>query len=200
MRTNLNDIQWCWGCWNFLILAAFKQAVKQLNIPNENIVVVSWIWCAGKITQYLPFYAAETLHWRSIPFWIWVKLANEKLKVICFWWDWDMYGIWLGHLLHAARKNIDITVIVHNNENYWLTTGQASPTTPKWVKTSSTPDGNPFAPFDAIKLLKSVGWNFVKRQQDREFSQLIDTIKKAIEYSWFSFIEILQACPSWKKW
>ena len=86
------------------------------------------------------------------------------------------------------------------NDIQWYKIEQASPTTPKWVKTSSTPDGNPFAPFDAIKLLKSVGWNFVKRQQDKEFSQLIDTIKKAIEYSWFSFIEILQACPSWKKW
>jgi len=199
MRTNLTDIQRCPWCWNFLILAAFKQAVNQLNIPKENIVTISWIWCSWKITQYLPYYAAETLHGRSIPFGIWVKLANPNLKVICFWWDGDMYGIGLSHLLHAARRNNDITVIVHNNENYGLTTWQASPTTPEWIKTSSTPNGNPFHPFDPVQLLKSAWAKFTKHILDKNIQELVQTIKEAIEYEWFAHIDVWQACPSWKK-
>ena len=199
MRTNLTDIQWCPGCWNFLILAAVKQAINQLWIPQENIVVVSGIGCSWKITQYLPYYAAETLHWRGIPFWIWVKLANKNLKVICFGWDGDMYGIGLSHLLHAARRNNDITVIVHDNENYGLTTGQASPTTPEWIKTSSTPAWNPFLPFNPIELVKSAWAKFTKQVEDKNMPELIQTIKDAINYEWFAHIEVKQACPSWKK-
>ncbi len=199
MRTNLTEIQWCPWCWNFLILSAVKNAITQLKIPKENIVVVSWIGCSWKITQYLPYYASETLHWRSIPFWIWVKLANPELKVICFWWDGDMYWIWLNHLLHAARRNNDITVIVHDNENYWLTTWQASPTTPQWIKTSSTPNWNPFKPFNPIELIKSAWANFTKQVNDKDLSELIQTIKDAINYKGFAHIEVKQNCPSWKK-
>jgi len=200
MRTNLTDIQWCPGCWNFLILAAVKQAINQLWTPKEDIVVVSGIGCSWKITQYLPYYAAETLHGRSIPFWIWVKLANPKLKVICFGWDGDMYGIWLNHLLHAARRNNDITVIVHDNENYGLTTGQASPTTPKWVKTSSTPNWNQFSPFNPVELVKSAWAKFTKQIEDKNIPELIQTIKDAINYEWFAHIDVKQACSSWKRW
>ncbi len=202
MRTNLNDIQWCPWCWDFLILWAIRQVLKELEskIWKENIVVISWIWCSWKITQYLDYYAAETLHWRAIPFWIGVKLANPKLKVICFWGDWDIYWIWLSHLLHAARRNIDITVIVHNNENYGLTTGQASPTTPKWTKTSSTPNWNPFEWFNPIKLLEASWCNFTKQVEDKDFLNLKNTIKEAIFFEWFAHIDVIQACPSWKKW
>jgi 2-oxoglutarate ferredoxin oxidoreductase subunit beta len=199
MRTNLTDIQWCPGCWNFLILSAVKSVFKEIDIPQEKIVTVSWIWCSWKITQYLPWYAAETLHWRSIPFWIWVKFANKELKVICFWWDGDMYWIWLSHLLHAARKNIDITVIVHNNENYWLTTGQASPTTPKDVKTSSTPYWNPFSPFNPNVLLEAAWAKFTKTVLDKDLQELKKTIKDAILFEGFAHVDVKQSCPSWEK-
>ena len=200
MRTNCNDIQWCPGCGDFLILWAVRQALNSLDIPKEDIVVVSWIGCSGKISQYLDFYAAETLHWRSVPFGIWVKLANKKLKVICFGGDGDMYGIGLSHLLHAARRNIDITVIVHNNENYGLTTGQASPTTPKWIKTSSTPDWNPFQRFNPLELVKAAWSSFTKQVEDKNFLELQNTIKEAVLYDGFAHIDVIQACPSWKKW
>jgi len=200
MRTNLQDIQWCPGCGDYLILWAIKNALWELDIPKEDIVVVSWIWCSGKITQYIDGYAAETLHGRSVPFWVWVKLANKKLKVICFGWDGDMYGIWLGHLLHTAKRNIDITVIVHNNENYWLTTWQASPTTPEWIKTSSTPDGNPYPPFHPVWLLQAAWAKFTKQIEDRDFLWLKQTIIGAINHPWFAHIDVIQACPSWKKW
>jgi 2-oxoglutarate ferredoxin oxidoreductase subunit beta len=200
MRTNLTDIQRCPWCGNFLILSAFKQAISWLNIPSENIVVVSGIGCSWKITQYLPYYAAETLHGRAIPFASWVKLANPNLTVVCFGWDGDMYGIGLSHLLHAARRNINLTVIVHNNENYWLTTGQASPTTPVWIKTSSTPNWNPYKPFDVEELVKSAGASFSKQVEDKNFTQLINVFKEAILYEWFAHVDVKQSCPSWKKW
>lgn len=200
MRTNCNDIQWCPWCWDFLILWAVKTALKELDIPKEDIVVVSWIWCSWKISQYLDYYAAETLHWRSIPFGIGVKLANKKLKVICFGGDGDMYWIWLSHILHAARRNIDITVIVHNNENYWLTTWQASPTTPKWIKTSSTPYWNPFNWFNPLNLVKAAWSDFTKQIEDKDFLNLKNTIKDAVLYEGFAHIDVIQACPSWKKW
>jgi len=200
MRTNLQDIQWCPWCWDYLILWAVKSALKELNFPSEDIVVVSWIWCSWKITQYLPWYAAETLHWRSVPFGVWIKLANKKLKVICFGWDGDMYGIWLNHLLHTAKRNIDITVVVHNNENYWLTTWQASPTTPKWIKTSSTPFWNPYLPFDPVLLLKSAWAKFTKKVEDKDFLNLKNTLIEAVNYNGFAHIDIKQQCPSWKIW
>jgi len=202
MRTNCNDIQWCPGCGDYLILGAVKQVLKELEeeVGKENFVVVSGIGCSWKISQYLDYYASETLHGRSVPFWVGVKLANKKLKVICFGWDGDMYGIGLSHLLHTARRNIDITVIVHNNENYGLTTWQASPTTPKWIKTSSTPTWNPFEWFHPMKLLQASGCKFTKQVEDKDFVNLKNTIKEAILFEGFAHIDVIQACPSWKKW
>ena len=202
MRTELNNIQWCPGCGDFLILWAVRNALKEIEqeIGKENIVVVSGIGCSGKISQYLDYYGAETLHGRSVAFGVGVKLANKKLKVICFGGDGDMYGIWLSHILHAARRDIDITVIVHNNENYWLTTWQASPTTPKWTKTSSTPTWNPFQWFDPLKLVEAAGAKFTKQIEDKDFMNLKNTIKEAILYEGFAHIDVIQACPSWKRW
>jgi len=140
MRQNLNKIQRCPWCWNFLILMAIKKALKELNIPKEETVIISWIWCSWKFSQYIDWYAAETLHWRTIPFATGAKLANPNLFVIAIWWDWDWYWIWLSHFLHACRRDINILYIVVDNENYALTTWQSSPTTPLNVKTKSTPE------------------------------------------------------------
>ncbi len=130
MRTNLNKFQRCPGCGNFMIHLAIKQALQELNIPKNETVVITWIWCSSKMSQYIDWYGCETLHGRGVPFAIWVKLSNPKLTVISYSWDGDTYGIWLWHLLHAARRNINIVHITWDNQNYALTTGQASPTTP----------------------------------------------------------------------
>ena len=108
MRHNTNKIQRCPWCWNYLVHIAIKQALTELGIPLKDTVVVTGIWCNSKMSQYLEWYWAETLHWRGIPFAIWVKLANPKLTVISLSWDWDTYWIWIGHLIHAARRDIQI--------------------------------------------------------------------------------------------
>ena len=200
MRTNLQSIQWCPWCWNFLIHLAIKQALDDLWIEIENIVFVTGIGCWSKMSQYVDCYGAETLHGRWIPFATWVKLANPNLTVISLSGDGDTYWIWLWHLLHAARNNINILHITCDNQNYALTTGQASPTTPLNAKTNSTPNGNQIKPFDPVKLLESVWCGFVKCVDWKDLNRLKETIEDAIKYEWFSHINVNQPCPSWRRW
>jgi len=199
MRTNLTKIQRCPGCGNFLINAAIKSALKQLNIPKHKVVILSGIWCASKTAQYIDGYGCETLHGRALPFATWVKLANPDLTVIVYGWDGDGYGIWLWHLLHACRRDINLTYIVANNENYGLTTGQASPTTPLHVKTKSTPEGNPLMPFDPVGMAKAAGCAYSVHMIDKDLPLLTQAIVDAIQHQWFSHIDVDQACPSWRK-
>lgn len=200
MRNWLNKIQRCPWCGNFLIHLAIKNAIKELNIPKHKVVVVSGIGCSWKMSQYVDGYGAETLHWRSVPFATGLKLANPDLTVIAYGGDGDGYGIWLWHLLHAARRDTNITYIVADNENYALTTAQASPTTPLNIKTKSTPTGNTIAPFNPIELVKAAWCKNIVDAVDKDIKGLTESIKNAIQYQWFSHIHVNQACPTWKRW
>ena len=200
MRTNLQSIQRCPGCGNFLIHLAIKQAIESLWIAKENIVFITWIGCWSKMSQYVDFYGAETLHGRGIPFAVGVKLANPKLTVISLSGDGDTYWIGLWHLLHAARNNMNILHITCDNQNYALTTGQASPTTPLNVKTNSTPNWNQISPFDPVKLLESAGCWFVKCVEGQDLKNLKETIEEAIKFEGFAHINVNQTCPSWRRW
>ncbi|MDD3868105.1 MAG: thiamine pyrophosphate-dependent enzyme [Candidatus Absconditabacteria bacterium] len=179
---------------------AIKQAVQELNIPKHNLVMVTGIGCNSKMNQYFDCYGAETLHGRGVPFATGVKLANPELTVISVSGDGDTYGIGLGHLLNAARRDINIVHITCDNENYALTTGQASPTTPEEIKTKSTPQGNPTRPLDPIALLKAVGCESVTSVEDKDIKLLKETIMEAIQHQGFSHVNVQQTCPSWKKW
>jgi 2-oxoglutarate ferredoxin oxidoreductase subunit beta len=152
------------------------------------------------MSQYLDGYGAETLHGRPIPFATGVKLANPELTVISLSGDGDSYGIGLGHLLHAARRNTPLLHITCDNENYALTTGQASPTTPTQAKTKSTPEGNHLPPFHPVHLVESAGGQFVRLLKDNDTKNLVATIAAALQFNGFSHINIQQACPSWKRW
>lgn len=200
MRSWLTNIQWCPGCGDTLIIMAIKNAFKELEIASEDRVVVSGVWCAWKASQYVDWYAAETLHWRAVPFATWLKLANPELTVLIAWGDWDWFGIWMGHFIHSCKKDLDMTYLVFDNENYALTTGQASPTTPIGAKTKTTPDGNTSAPFDPLLIAKSAGCRFVKTADSIKFQELKEIIKEAINHKWFSVVDIHQACPSFKRW
>ena len=118
----------------FLIHLALKQALAELKIPAHQTVVVTGIWCSSKMSQYMDNYGAETLHGRGIPFATGVKLANPELTVVSVSGDGDTYGIGVGHMIHAARRNIPFVHITCDNQNYALTTGQASSTTPIGAK------------------------------------------------------------------
>lgn len=200
MRTWLTNIQWCPWCWDTLIIMALKNVFKELWIESHNRVVVSWVWCSWKASQYVDWYAAETLHWRALPFATWVKLANPKLTVVVMWWDWDWYGIWMGHFIHSCKRDINITYLVFNNENYALTTGQASPTTPLWVKTKTTPSWNISKPINPVSLALDSWARYAKFADSSDFKELKEFIKEAILHDWFSLLDIKQACPSFKKW
>lgn len=162
MRSGLTNIQWCPGCGDFLIIMALKNAFKELEIASHNRVVVSGVGCSGKASQYVDGYAAETLHGRAVPFATGVKLANPELTVVIMGGDGDGYGIGMGHFIHACRRNLDMVYLVFDNENYALTTGQASPTTPVGVVTKTTPDGNTTLPFSPLKLAEDAGCGFAK--------------------------------------
>lgn len=200
MRDKLTNIQWCPWCWDTLIVMAIKNAFKELKIESHNRVVVSWIWCSGKASQYIDGYAAETLHGRVLPFATWIKIVKPDITVVATWWDGDGYGIGLWHFIHACKRNLDITYIVMDNENYALTTWQASPTTPIWVKTKTTPKGNTKPPFDPIKIAKNAGCGFAETADSLKFAEMKEIIKNAIQYKGFSLVNIQQACPSYKKW
>ena len=200
MRAWLTNIQWCPGCWDTLIIMAIKNAFKELEIESHNRVVVTRIGCSWKSSQYIDWYAAETLHGRWLPFATWVKLANPDLTVLAISWDWDGLWIWMWHFIHSCRKNLDMTYLIFNNENYALTTGQASATTPIWAKTKTTPEWNMMMPFDALELAKASGCKFTKKATTDNFKQIKEIIKEAIEYKGFSVVDIAQACPSFKRW
>lgn len=200
MRTNLNKIQRCPWCGNFLIHLALKQALAELKIPAHKTVIVTGIGCNSKMNQYMEGYGAETLHGRGIPFATGVKLANPELTVVSISWDGDTYGIGLGHLMHAARRNIPFVHITCDNENYALTTGQTSATTPLGAKTKSTPEGNALPPLHPVLLVETAGCNFVKSVIDKDMKTLKETIVQAIQHSGFAHINVQQSCPSWKRW
>ena len=200
MRSWLTNIQWCPGCGDFLIIMAIKNAFKELGIPSHKRVVVSWVGCSGKASQYIDGYAAETLHGRTLPFATGIKMVDPSLTVVAVWGDGDGYGIGMWHFIHSCRRDMDITYIVFNNENYALTTWQASPTTPVGAKTKTTPLGNLIAPIDAVELAKQAGCRHAVHAQDTKFADLKEAIKAAIQHKGFSLVDVTQACPSYKRW
>lgn len=182
MRTNTNKIQRCPGCGDFLIHLALKQALAELQIPVHKTTIVTGIGCNSKMSQYLEGYNAETLHGRGIPFATGVKMANPDQIVVSISGDGDSYGIGIGHLIHAARRNLPFVHITCDNQNYALTTGQASATTPVGAKTKSTPEGNQIPPMHPLKVVESAGCQFIRMVADKDIKILKETIKEAIQF------------------
>jgi 2-oxoglutarate ferredoxin oxidoreductase subunit beta len=190
-------ITWCPGCGNFGILNAFKKAVRQLEaggMARRDLAIVTGIGCHGKIFDYLSLSGFYSLHGRSAATAQGMKLGNPRLKVVVFAGDGDAYGEGLAHVLFAAKRNSDITVIVHNNGTYGLTTGQATPTSAKGFRGPSTPHGNLESPFNALALALSAGATFVARGYPVKLDHLTDLFVRAIRHEGFSLIEVLQPC------
>ena len=186
--------QWCPGCSNYGVLAAVRAALAELGLQRENVVAVAGIGCHGRMTEYLDVNAFHAIHGRAVPVAEGVKLANPKLTVLVHTGDGDAYAIGLSHLLHAARRNVGVKVIVHNNMIYALTTGQAGPTTPRGVRTRSTPHGNLEEPFNPLLLLLTSGATFVARGFSDDVQHLKELIKRAISHKGFAVIDVIQPC------
>lgn len=191
---------WCPGCQDYLIYAGIQQSLDQLAIPKENIVMVYDIGCIGNIADFYNLYGIHSLHGRCIPTAMGVKLANPKLTVIAIGGDGGIYGEGLGHLVAAARMNIDLSVFVANNRLYSLTTGQTSPTTPQGSKTKSTPLGTINAPIQPISLINSVNpLCFAQSIACQQPPEIVSAMKSAIEFKGFSLLDMTQVCVTFGK-
>jgi 2-oxoglutarate ferredoxin oxidoreductase subunit beta len=190
---------WCPGCGDFGIWLALKQALVQLNPPHEDVVIVCGIGCHGHMCNFIKAYNFEGLHGRPIPVAEGVKLANKGLKVIVIAGDGDTYAEGLNHFLMGIRGNHDITLIVHDNRIYGLTTGQTSPTSEKGRKSKSTPTGSIEVPVNPLALAVAQGGSFVSRGFSADPKQLIELIKAGIQHRGFALIDVLQNCATFNK-
>lgn len=191
---------WCPGCGNFAILNAVKMVLKELvseGLPQETIVLVSGIGCHAKIVDYLNFNSFYSIHGRATPAAEGIKLANPALKVIVFAGDGDAYGEGIEHLIFAAKRNIDITMIIHNNRVYGLTTGQYTPTSPLGFRGRSTPAGTAEAPINPLEVMLASGATFLARGTSHGIELLKKVFKEAILHKGFSLVDVLQVCVTY---
>ncbi|MGA2091123.1 MAG: thiamine pyrophosphate-dependent enzyme [Endomicrobiales bacterium] len=190
---------WCPGCGNFAILNAIKAVISAIvdeGTPLENIIMVDGIGCHGKIADYINISSFYGLHGRAVPVATAIKIARPDSKIIVFAGDGDSYGEGLEHLLFAAKRNIDITMIVHNNRVYGLTTGQSSPTSPQGFKGRSTPFGLHEHPFNPLELVLAAGASFVARGYSNNMEALKKIIKEGIVHPGFALVDVLQVCAT----
>jgi 2-oxoglutarate ferredoxin oxidoreductase subunit beta len=186
---------WCPGCGNFGILKALNKALVELGIEPRQLLLVSGIGQAGKLPHYTRGNVFNSLHGRPVPPAIGARIANPELVVIAISGDGDAYGEGGNHFIHAARRNHDITYLVHNNQVYGLTKGQASPTSDLGFVTKTTPYGAA-SPVNPIALAIVSGASFVARGFAGDIDHLSNLIKKGITHRGFALIDILQPCPS----
>jgi len=190
-------VQWCPGCGNFGILTALQRALAELGIDPARLAIVTGIGCSGRICYYVKGSNMHVLHGRAIPAATGIKLANPELTVIAEGGDGDMLGIGVGHFVSVGRRNVDITVIVHDNAVYGLTKGQAGPTLPSWWQTKALPGPNLHDNLNPLLLAFASGYTFIARAYAYHVEQTKEMIKQAIEHKGTSLVQILQPCPTY---
>ncbi|MFA5431376.1 MAG: thiamine pyrophosphate-dependent enzyme [Candidatus Paceibacterota bacterium] len=198
LETNVINT-WCPGCGNFGILQAVKLAVNDLiakGTPREKIVIVADIGCNSKIADYLNLSSFYSLHGRSIITAMGIKMANPELKVIVFTGDGAALDEGISHLIHAAKRNSDVTVIMHNNRLFALTTGQFTAVSPKGLKGKSTPEGSIEEPINPLELMMAANSSFIARGYSAKIDHLKNLIIEAVSHKGFSFVEVMQPCVS----
>jgi 2-oxoglutarate ferredoxin oxidoreductase subunit beta len=191
---------WCPGCGNFSIFNAIRNVLAQLDdegLPIENVVLVSGIGCHAKIVDYLNVNSFYSIHGRTLPAATAIKLANPELNVICFSGDGDSLAEGLDHLIFAAKRNIDLTMILHDNRVYGLTTGQYTPTSPLGFKGKSTPLGTEELPMNPPELMLVSGASYIARGYSHGIELLQRLFKEAIMHKGFSFVDVLQVCATY---
>ncbi len=190
---------WCPGCGHYGTLLALKRACSLLNLKPKDIVVVSGIGNSGKISSYFNSFGFHVLHGRTLPVATGIKLVYPKLTVIAVGGDGDGYAIGLSHLIHAIRRNVDITYIVQDNRVYGLTAGQYSPTSERGFKSKTSPRGTFEDPINPLSLALSQGISFLAQGFSGDVKQLEKIIAEAIKHKGFSLINVLSPCPTFNK-
>ncbi|MDH5391345.1 MAG: thiamine pyrophosphate-dependent enzyme [Candidatus Bathyarchaeota archaeon] len=200
VRRYLRDVPlpFCPGCGNVIVMSRFLKAIHELGHKDlSKFVFCSGIGCAAWIPS--PHFKADsihTTHGRSIPVATGVKLVRPESNVVVFGGDGDLLGIGLSHLIHAARRNQDIVVVLVNNMIYGMTGGQVAPTTPLGFRTTTTPYGSFERPLDAARLLAVAGACYVARWTTVHVEQLVEAMKRAITTDGFAFVEVVSQCPT----
>lgn len=187
---------WCAGCGLGTALNCFLEALVQSQLNTEQVAVVSGIGCSGRAAGYVAMDSFHTTHGRAIPFATGLKLANPKLKVVVFSGDGDLIAIGGNHFIHAARRNMDLTILCVNNFIYGMTGGQLAPTTPTEARTSTSPTGNRDHPFNLAYLAAASGAAYVARWTTLHVRRLQRSICEALLKPGFSFVEIISPCPT----
>ncbi len=191
------DPDWCPGCGDFGVLSCVQKACAELGLRPHEILTVSGIGCSSNFPGYFNAYGMHTLHGRALAVATGAQLANHELTVIVTGGDGDGYGIGGNHFTHTARRNVDLTYIVMNNQIYGLTTGQVSPTSCQGMKTKSTPFGSVERPVNPITAAIMNGATFVARGFSGHGKHLIELMQKAIQHKGFALIDIFSPCVTY---
>lgn len=206
MKPNLNTTSentWCPGCPNHMILAATKQTITKLIESNKakqtDFAITTDIGCHAKIFDYINLSGIYCLHGRALPTAIGMKLGNPALKVLAFVGDGAMYSEGMAHFVHAFKHNANMTLILHDNQSFSLTTGQPTPTSQQGYISKASPLGTFDRPFNPIKLALASNATFVARTSARDIQHMVETFTKAIKHNGFSFVEIIQDCLIFNK-
>ena len=197
MRVNRLPHIWCPGCGHGILMRDVAQAIENCGLDPDKVVIVSGIGCSSRAAGYMNYNTLHTTHGRALAFATGVKLANPELTVICITGDGDCTAIGGNHLIHACRRNIDITSIVFNNNIYGMTGGQYSPTTPHGEKGTTAPYGNIDYNFDIPKLAEAAGATFTGRCTVYHVQGAVKLIEDAINHHGFSLIEGMSVCPTY---
>lgn len=187
----------CPGCGCGQIMNYFLYAMQELNLDIDSMVLIGGVGCNARIPVYIDAYAIHGVHGRTLAWATGVKLANPELTVVVFTGDGDCAAIGGNHFIQAARRNLDVTVILVNNGIYGMTGGQVAPTTPCDARTSTTPWGNLEDPFDLCELAGAAGATYVSRWTTAHSKPAIKAIKKGLQHKGFSFIEMVSQCPTY---
>jgi len=197
LRTDRLPHIWCPGCGLGMILGTMLRAINKAHLDIDMTTIVSGIGCTGRAAGYVKLDSFHVTHGRALPFATGLKIANPKLKIIVFSGDGDIAAIGGNHLIHAARRNVDMTVICVNNFIYGMTGGQMGPTTPELGRTSTSRAGNTEKPFNIPHLVGAAGAAYVARWTAAHLHQMERAFIEAFHKKGFSFVEIISPCPTY---
>jgi len=197
MRTEHLPQIWCAGCSNGIVMRDVVQAIDNLHLDRDKTIIVSGIGCSSRAAGYMDFNTIHTTHGRALAFATGIKLANPRLSVIVIAGDGDIAAIGGNHLIHAARRNVGMTVVIMNNNIYGMTGGQFSPTTPTGAIGTTAPYGALDRTFDILNLAIGAGATYAARGSAFHVPQTIGLIQEGIRHKGFSIIDVVSTCPTY---
>jgi 2-oxoglutarate ferredoxin oxidoreductase subunit beta len=192
-KSNVKPI-WCPGCGDYAVLAALMRALAQLEIPNEQVAVASGIGCSSRFPAFMKTYGIHGVHGRALPLATGIKLGQPDVTVVAVGGDGDGFSIGGGHIPHAARRNVDLTYIVMDNNIYGMTKGQPSPTSPHGMVRKASPYGAQEQPLNPLLMALSYDTSLVARAFSGEIKGMITVLREALQHPGFSLVQVLSPC------